>query len=356
METARVIEPHAELANRLRTHAQLCAQPGYSLFYAILLERMADDVEAGGPTWGLLEASVERPPRDMPQLRVLGFVHREVLSGRAPSLAVHYPSAEGDGDAVATWPLVRAMFEERADEIRPWLDRAPQTNEVGRCAPLAGGFAVVASETRLPLRILEVGASAGLNLRFDRYRYEAGDVASGDPDSPVRFVDLWQGGRPPFDAPFAVVERRGCDLSPIDPTTGDGRLLLLGYIWPDQHERFELLRGALDIAARVPAAVDRADALEWVPRQLAVSRTGVATVVFHSIALMYFSDEAVERFTAEVTAAGSRASRAASLAWLRLEGAPHLLHAELRLTTWPGGEERLLATATFHHGPVQWLV
>jgi hypothetical protein len=53
-------------------------------------------------------------------------------------------------------------------------------------------------------------------------------------------------------------------------------------------------------------------------------------------------------------AAGARATRAAPVAWLRLEPAEAGTPTELRLTLWPGGEEQLLATAGFHLGPVHW--
>jgi hypothetical protein len=57
-----------------------------------------------------------------------------------------------------------------------------------------------------------------------------------------------------------------------------------------------------------------------------------------------------------LTKAGSKAIVEAPLAWLRFEprerSAPE---ADVRLTTWPGGEERLLATAGYHGQYVRWL-
>jgi hypothetical protein len=52
--------------------------------------------------------------------------------------------------------------------------------------------------------------------------------------------------------------------------------------------------------------------------------------------------------------AGERASGSAPFAWLRMEAGPGLL-TEVRLTQWPGGRERLLATAGYHGEPVRWL-
>jgi len=213
----------------------------------------------------------------------------------------------------------------------------------------------VARETGLPLRILELGSSAGLNLRFDHYRYEQDGAGFGPADSPVRFTGRWPDGIPPFDAPLQVVERAGCDRDPIDPTSEDGRLTLLSYLWPGQDERFAALHGALEVARRVPAPVERADLVDWLDVQLAMPRPGVATVVFHSIVWQYLPDSARDEARARIRAAGGRATEAAPIAWLRLEPRPPSLGVpDLRLNLWPGGDERTLATASFHTGPVHW--
>lgn len=348
-------EGPARLAVRLRGQASYCAD-GRSPFYATLLEHLAADAEQRGPTWELLGRTVDDPPMLVPQLRVLGAVHRLVLAGAVPELGAHYPSVGGDGDATAAWPALRALLAARRDELDPWIDRAPQTNEVRRSAALIGGFLTVAAETRLPLRILEIGTSAGLNLRLDRFWYQVGEGGIGDPASPVRFVDVWDGDPLPFDAPMVVADRAGCDRDPIDPTSDDGRRALLGYVWPDQADRIKVLRGALEVAARVPAVVERADALEWLAARLAEPHPDVATVVFHSIVMQYFTPDNITSLAALLAGAGARATTTAPLAWLRLEpDLPNVAtHAELRLTVWPSGEERLLARAGFHGVPVQW--
>jgi hypothetical protein len=288
-------------------------------------------------------------------LRVLGGLHRIVLEGRAPELGARYPTVDGDGDADAMWPAFLALVAARPPEVLDALTHPVQTNEVGRSSALVGGFLTVARETGLPLRVLEVGSSAGLNLRFDHYRYESDGAGFGPADSPVRFVDRWPAGVPPFDAPLVVAERAGCDRDPIDPTTEAGRLTLLSYVWPDQDERFHLLERALDVARAVPAEVTRADLVDWMGERLAVAVPGLATVVFHSIVWQYLPDEARDAVRRILDEAGGRASADAPLAWLRLEPRPPSLGTpELRLTQWPGGGERVLATATFHAGPVNW--
>jgi hypothetical protein len=229
-----------------------------------------------------------------------------------------------------------------------------QTNEVGRSAALVGGFlAVAAAGGGRPLRVFEVGASAGLNLRWDHYRYEAGGQGVGDPSSPVRFVEPWVGRRPPLDRAVAVAERRGCDRSPIDATTPEGRLTLQAFVWPDLVERLRRLDEAIEVARRVPATVDRADVATWLPERLATPVPGTATVVFHSIVAQYLPPDSRRALRDTITAAGEAASPAGPVGWLRME--PGRDGAEVRLTTWPGGEDRLLAMSAYHGPPVRWL-
>jgi hypothetical protein len=293
--------------------------------------------------------------REMLPLRLMGAVHRLVLEGQAPALARHYPSVGGDGDAAATWPAFRAVVAQQAGAVRELLARPVQTNEVGRAAVLLGGFLTVAAETALPLRVLELGASAGLNLRWDHFRYQLGGGAAwGNPDSPVRLTAALSGGRPPLDAPVRVAERGGCDRAPVDPLDEEGRLTLLSYAWPDQRDRLDNLRGALELAGRVPVALERAGAGDWLERVLSRPAPGTATVVFHSIVWLYLPDAERTRVAGALEEAGGQAGAAAPLAWLRME--PGEDQTELRLTCWPGGLERLLATAHYHGRDARWLV
>ena len=136
------------------------------------------------------------------------------------------------------WGTFRRALVEDADAIRALLDRPVQTNEVGRCAALLPGFFAIAQVTGLPLRLLEVGASGGLNLRWDRYRYEADEFAWGEPGSPVRIAFRLEGEVPPAPA-VEIAERRGCDPRPVDPSTEEGRLTLLSFVWADQDKRLD---------------------------------------------------------------------------------------------------------------------
>jgi hypothetical protein len=353
----------ADAERRERAAAQLRQQEGWcrgqgSLLYAALLAAAAADCTGGGPTWAVLDGHEDMPLGDALPIRLLGQVHRRVLEGAAPALARHYPSAGGSwrpGDDA--WPAFRDVLAAQRGLLRERLLRPVQTNEVGRAASLLGGFAWVARETALPLRILEVGASAGLNLRFDRFRYESEGFAWGDPASPVRLASIFEGPAPRLTPRIEVAERIGCDAAPLDPGAGADRLTLRSFLWPDQIARRARLDAALDLAARVPAQVERADALDWLERRLA-PRAGAATVVYHSIVMPYFEPEARRRFARRVRSAGEAATRDAPLAWLSLEPAPRgegVWEHRVRLALWPGGAMRTLATSSPHGPPVRWL-
>jgi hypothetical protein len=342
------------LVGVIRIYELACNSMG-SPFYGELLRQMVEDVVAGGPVGRFLSDRLDSTYEEAVPLRFLGGIHRLVLAGETPELATRFPSVGGDGDADRAWPAVLEAMESHADAVRDALTRPPQTNEVGRSASLVGGFLIVARETQLPLRVLEVGSSAGLNLRFDRYWYEADGATYGESASPVRFTGLWEDGRPPFDAEPTIAERRGCDRDPIDAGTEDGRLTLLSYVWPGQTERFAMLRAALDVARDFPVTIDRAGIPAWLGEQLHAPASGRVTVVFHSITWQYLTDKERAAAEAELASAGARASRNAPLGWLRLEPSPDLSHTELRLRTWPGGDDRLLARCHYHLGPVYWV-
>jgi hypothetical protein len=257
-------------------------------------------------------------------LLLLAAIHRKVLEGHLPDVARFYPSAGGQADEDALWP----HFLEAVPHVA--LPASVQTNEVERSRALLPGFLEVARETGLPLRLLEIGASAGLNLRWDHFP----------------FLDV-----PPT---IRVVERRGCDLNPIDPTLDESRAALLCFVWPDQTDRLQLLAEAIGIARYVHAPVDRCDAVDWLRIHLADSQPGVATIVYHSVVMPYLAEEHRQNLQRLIEDAGSRASADAPLAWLSME--PGADQAEVHLTIWPSGERRLIAKSGFHGRDVKVLL
>ena len=242
------------LVDALVFQRNACADLGSNL-YAEVLDAVIADVGADGPCAAILRPHEGDPFGSALPLRFLGSVHRLVLDGRAPRLATHYPSAGGTPGPSLADDFVATVAELRP-EIEARVGNGVQTNEVGRSAALVGGFVEVARRSGLPLRLLELGASAGLNLRWDRFWYDTGASTFGDPASAVRFVGVWDDPPPVLDdVVVGVAAREGCDRSPIDPMDEDGRLSLRAYLWPDMVERRARLDAAL--ADRRPGAGER---------------------------------------------------------------------------------------------------
>lgn len=312
---------------------------------------MAEDVEAGGVSWEILSGRAADPGPSALALRLLAPVHRLVLAGRLPELAPFYRTAGGGEPPEKAWPWFRAALSEHAEELRSEVARPCQTNEVGRSAALLGGFLLLARTTGLPLRLLELGASAGLNLRWDAYHYAGAGVAWGPATSPVRLEDAFS-RPPPLRGRVRIEERAGCDLEPIDPASEAGAATLRGFVWPDHPERLRALEAALAVARQLPVELERADAAGWLRDRLAKPRRGAVTVVFHSVLMQYVPEPARRGIKAQIERAARFASAEAPLAWLRLEPGPDRF--EVRLTTWPGGADLLLAGCGPHGQAVEW--
>jgi hypothetical protein len=349
-----------------RLQAHFSAEFGSPL-YGELLRRCAEDIEQGGPLARLLDGWEGKPVPDALPMRLCGAVHRLVLDGAAPALAAHYPTVGGSPRWPEAWSAFRELLVTHAALIRPELDRQVQTNEVRRSAALLGGFLTVAATSDAPLRLLEIGCSAGLNLRWDRYRYEllacapqtppADDAAVvhrwGADDASMTVRTGWHGPTTALAGAAPVATRAGCDLAPIDVADPDQARRLESFIWADQPQRLAQLRAAIDAARRDPPRIERRSAADWLDAQLAAPTAGLATVVFHSVMWWYLSEPERERVTALIEAAGARATAAAPLAWLRFDlfGAARY---EVQLRLWPGGDARRLAFACPHGRWVEW--
>jgi hypothetical protein len=323
-----------------------------SPFTARLLTVLRDDIAAGGDSAELTRAWPGDPVADALALRLAAALHALALNGSAPALAACYPPNAATMEPLRS--VILAVVRAHQSAIRAFLSSPPQTNEVGRSGVLVGGFLQLAKETGLPLRCLEIGASAGLNGIWDRYHYRLGSVGWGDPQSPVSIAPGWEGPSPPIDAPIRVIERHACDIAPVDLEDPAQRLRLRAYVWADQRERLSRLENAIELARVHGPRVERADAAEWVSEKLHEKLGGSATVLYHSIMWQYMPPATQANIRASLEDAGDRATSVAPLAWLRFEPLDSVSRPELRMTLWPGEREFRLAVAHPHGSSVSW--
>lgn len=246
--------------------------------------------------------------------------------------------------------MTRALVT-HADWIDRRLDLPPQTNEVGRSAFLIAAAHWLADRTRLPIVLTELGASAGLNLLFDRYALATPGGRLGPADAALTLAPRWQGPQPP-ESEVTVIGRQGVDLAPQDPVSD--RLRLLSYIWPDQSERLERMQAALSEAGRMQPEIIRADAADYLAVRLGERFPGALHMVFHTVAWQYFSADRQEAATRLLALAGAMATPDAPLALAAMEADGQDEGAGLSITLWPGGVRHAVGRCDFHGRWLDW--
>ncbi len=339
-----------DLPQTLRVQAEVCRRLG-SPFTAALLDGLAERLRPGTPLTDRLFDWPGDPQADALALRLAGALHALVLQGRDPALSAQYPPAAWQADRLGDAAL--EALARHAAFVDGWIDQPPQTNEVARSAMLLPGLVTVAAETGLPLSLLEIGSSAGLNLLPDRWRYRYGDREAGPDGAPFTLAPD-ASGTVPVDPFPRIASRAGCDRNPLDAASREDRLRLESYVWADQADRLARLRAALDAAAAAGLRVERADAAGWLATRLHEPPQGTARVVFHTIVWQYLADGTRRQIRETLEAAGERATAERPLAWLRLEPAGAGIPPDLTLTLWPGGAPRILAGGDWHGRSIDW--
>ncbi|MCV0394540.1 MAG: DUF2332 family protein [Rhizobiaceae bacterium] len=341
------------IARHFHKQAASCERLGSS-FTANLCRMLPDLLDERTRTGQRIAGWPGEPGPDALALRLCGALHFLVLSGRDADLVRAYPPSPADPTTLAA--IVGQTLGRHDELIANFLDSPPQTNEVGRSAMLLPGFLAIARSTRRPLALCEIGASAGLNLVFDRFSYRYGDAEWGDADSTVRLRPDIDGTAPPLDGALEIVGRAGCDIAPVNLNDDAARMRLLSYVWPDQHDRLERARGAIALARTAGIELAQCDAAAFLRGALAARPPEAAFVLFHSIMWQYMPQATQAAITTAMAEAGEGAVPEAPVAWLRME--PGLISepfATLSLTLWPGGETHSLARCDYHGRWIDWI-
>ncbi|HKY15453.1 MAG TPA: DUF2332 domain-containing protein [Microthrixaceae bacterium] len=269
----------AETAERFRGFAQ--SEAGHLPVYCRLVTVAADDPR-------VMEL-MEQAPRGQRQPNLLlAAVHDLLLAGADDELAAWYPTVNGgeeppaDDPASAFDAFVDAHEAELADAL---ATRATQTNEPNRSCLWR---AVLPSISDGPLHLVELGASAGLNLCFDRYRYEFTELpVSDDPRGDVLRCQF-RGERPPIDRPIPpIASRVGLDLDPIDVRDEREVRWLKACIWPEQLDRHRRFDHAVSVVAADPPEIVRGDLVDDLPALFERFGPDDDVVVINSWVLFY---------------------------------------------------------------------
>ncbi len=307
-----------------------------------------------------LHARIEGWPQDQAAsalaFRLSGGLHALVRKGRAPGLrrlADFGWLATADPDASYDLAVAQALTDFE-DELLPWLSHPTQTNEIGRVAGLMGVLAEMDARTPLGTELLELGASAGLNLNIARYSFDLGGTLLGPQDS-VAIAPQWRGRAVPHAA-VSVVAARGVDLAPLDVRRDDHCERLFAYTWPGMEQRTRRLGAAIALARRELPVVDTGNAGPWLAGRLSIAQPdGVRRVVFHSMLTQYMPQFERDLLAQTLRAAGQYATPTRPLLHVGMEWRADRSVVELRCTLWDGtlaqGREALVATC---HPYAEW--
>jgi hypothetical protein len=267
---------HTAIAHAYRTFAAHQAR-GRSAVYESLAGSVADDA-------AIVAFLASLPPgKRQPQLL---FAAARYLLGAVPAIET-----------------LRDMVSRSPAELAQVISaRRTQTNEPARCAVLLPALAQLPQ----PLALIEVGASAGLNLLLDRYSYDyAGHRLTGrDPDGPT----LRCQPRGPVPLPARMPEiawRAGLDLHPLHITSDDDVRWLSCLVWPGEGDRERRLAEAVASARRDPPAVHRGDLLTDLPALAAQAPPAATLVVYHSSVLYQVDPAQRDQFAVTVRDLGA---------------------------------------------------
>ncbi|WP_017537858.1 DUF2332 domain-containing protein [Nocardiopsis halophila] len=242
------------------------------------------------PVYAALTASISDDPE------VLALIERLPEPKRQPNLLLG--AVRLHGGPIDDHSRFRAWLLHHWDQVEGTMrSRSTQTNEPGRCALL---LPLLCSLPQ-PLALIEVGASSGLCLNPDRYRYLYDDRPPIGPSTARVDLECETSGPVPFPEGVPhVAWRAGIDLNPLDPADPEDVRWLESLIWPGHHSRHQRLRGALETARRHPVRVVRGDMVEKLDDLLAEVPAGTTPVVFHSAVLPYLPEAERREFVEAV--------------------------------------------------------
>lgn len=247
---------------------------------------------------------------------LLAAVHDELLAGADHPLAAWYPSVVTSARPVGSigsdddpYPAFRSLCLESSRLPVVVATRTTQTNEVGRSGALLPAFATVEAGVAGPLGLIELGASAGLNLAFDRYAYDYAEDGSLAPVTGSA-VTLTPRSRGPHAIPVPsrfpdVAGRVGIDRHPVDIIDSESARWLVACQWPDQIDRLNRVRAAIEVVRTDPPLVEEGDMVTAVDRLVGTVAPHGHPCVYATWALAYLTFDEQRRLLATLDTIGS---------------------------------------------------
>jgi hypothetical protein len=323
----------AELAQTFRRFGEVEARKVKSPLYEQFSYGVAEDPE-------ILDLLVLSPSEQPPPNLLFASVHYLLLTGVNHPLKDYYPDLSPSARSAST---AYDAFRDFCLEHREELTRLISTRLV---AALDGDG---------PLAQIEIGASAGLNLLWEHYRYDYGSgVTWGSDAAPVRLSTDLRGEvvLPMLPATLRAAWSVGVDLNPVEIEDEDAVTWLRALVWPENVEQQGQLMAAIQVAKEHPPRLLKGDGSELLPELLRSAPPLTTLCVFATVTLYQFPTEALR--TLMKTMQGYSLSRPVYFVSMEQAGGPY---CELRLTVYEGGTRKIVDLANCHpHGRwLEWL-
>jgi len=269
---------YATLSRQFRLFAeQECVNS--SPLYEHLANKMAADEE-------LLEIASLIPPNQPAPNLLLAAVQYLLISLKDP-LAKYYASFTATPHPIqGVYPVFKAFVMDHAKQLKSlFQEKLVQTNEIRRCAYLYPMMTDIYHKHQRPLALIEIGASAGLQLGMDHYNYCYNHQLSINNTNNGSIISSENRGETlpkSVSKPPVVYQRIGIDLNPIDLRQKKESQWLQALIWPEHHERRLLLNEALPIFSQLEIQLIKGDAIQLIKEISQTIEEEAMLVVYHT--------------------------------------------------------------------------
>lgn len=243
----------------------------------------------------ILDIARTANPGAFPPYLLMAAVHSLVLDDPSCELARFFPTVSNRPvPGEDPFPAFKAFVVENCGPIEAIICSAHVNKTVlKRSACLRALLVEVANRKGWDrIHLVDVGCGAGLNLLLDQWRMTYGRLGSvGPEESLVQFsIEVRSGVLPLGELP-AILSRTGVDLNRFDLECPAQERWLLGCLFPDHLDTFDLTKLALAVLRQQPprfvtgnAEVELSNVLQGLP--------GIEpVVVMHSMAFFQMSPE-----------------------------------------------------------------
>lgn len=315
-----------------------------SKFYADLAFKISQDSE-------LIAMIPDNRSQPVPNL-FLATINYLLYKHPESQLSYFYPNHRSVVKVGGYFKEFKSFCFVHKDEIIQLMSkRLVQTNEVLRSALLLPAIHKAAAINGPQLSLIDVGASAGLNLMADYYRIQYSDGSLlGDPKSEVTLNCQLRGRFLSVQSELNINERIGIDLNPINLKDEDEFLWSLSLFWPDQVDRISRFKKAAHLFRRGSVQFKKGSGLELILPTTLELPSGSHICIMHSFTLNQLSRQDQLFFEGQLKLASvqHRISRI-SLEWLSGES------PEMKIDFYRAGERQSSIKVADCHQHGEWL-